>query len=183
MIVTERDKKVLNFIEKFNVATTDTIQELFYPSIRVAQHRLKLMYDNKLLKRERDNFTSQYIYYVRKPKQLRHNLLLTDFYREMNRIVDIELFEKEFIIDNVRADGLIAYRYKNKGYIACIEVQIANEPLNVEKYEMLYFSGKYKKYFPVFPLIYAITNKKIPYTELKIIRVNEDMSNVKEVLK
>lgn len=183
MIVTERDKKVLNFIEKFNVATTDTIQELFYPSIRVAQHRLKLMYDNKLLKRERDHFTAQYIYYIRKPKQLRHDLLLTDFYREMNRLTDIELFEKEFTIDNVRPDGLIAYRYKGKSYIACIEVQIANIALDVEKYEKLFKSGKYKKYFPVFPLVYAITNKKIPYTELKIIRVNEDMSNLKEVLK
>lgn len=183
MIVTERDKKVLNFIEKFNVATTDTIQELFYPSIRVAQHRLKLMYDNKLLKRERDHFTSQYMYYIRKPKQLRHDLLLTDFYREMNRLTDIELFEKEFTIDNVRPDGLIAYRYKGKSYIACIEVQIANIALDVEKYEKLFKSGKYKKYFPVFPLVYAITNKKIPYTELKIIRVNEDMSNLKEVLK
>lgn len=183
MIVTERDKKVLNFIEKFNVATTDTIQELFYPSIRVAQHRLKLMYDNKLLKRERDHFTSQYYYYLRKPRQLRHSLLLTDFYREINRLTQIELFEKEFTIDNVRPDGLIAYRYKGKSYIACIEVQIANIALDVEKYEKLFKSGKYKKYFPVFPLVYAITNKKIPYTELKIIRVNEDMSNLKEVLK
>ena len=183
MIVTERDKKVLNFIEKFNVATTDTIQELFYPSIRVAQHRLKLMYDNKLLKRERDHFTSQYYYYLRKPRQLRHSLLLTDFYREINRLTKIELFEKELTIEHVRADGLVAYKYKSKRYIAFIEVQIANTPLDVEKYEKLFKSGKYKKYFPVFPLIYAITNKKIPYTELKIIRVNEDMSNVKEVLK
>lgn len=100
----------------------------------------------------------------------------------MNRLTDIELFEKEFTIDNVRPDGLIAYRYKGKSYIACIEVQIANIALDVEKYKKLYRNKKYKKYFPVFPLVYAITNKKIPDTELKIIRVNEDMSNLREIL-
>lgn len=182
MIVTDRDKRVLDFISKFRVATTDTIQELFYPSLRVTQNRLKLMYENKLLKRERDHFTSQYIYYLRKPKQLRHSLLLTDFYREMHKLTKIELFEKEFEIENIRADGLIAYKYKNKGYIAFVEVQIANKGLDIVKYEKLYKSKNYKKYFPVFPLVYAITNKKIPDTELKIIRVNEDMSNLKEIL-
>lgn len=183
MIVTYRDKKALDFLEKFKAARTNTIQELFYPSLRVAQHRLKLLYENKLLRRERDYFTSQYIYYIKKPKQLRHDLLLTDFYCEMNKIVDIELFEKEVTIDDIRPDGLIAYRHKKKGFIACIEVQIANEPLDVEKYEKLYRSGRYKKYFPVFPLIYVISNKNIPKTELKVIKVYEDISNLREILK
>lgn len=181
MIVTDRDKKVLDFLDKFKVATTDTIHEFFYPSLRVAQNRLKLLTDNKLLKRERDHFTRQYIYYVRKPKQLRHSLLLTDFYREMHKLAKIELFEKEFEIGNIRADGLIAYKYKNKGYIAFVEVQIANTSLDVEKYEKLYRNKKYKKYFPVFPLVYAITDRKIPDTEIEIIRVNEDMSNLREI--
>ncbi len=183
MIVTERDRKVIDFLETFKAATTNTIQELFYPSLRVTQNRLKLLYDNKLLKRERDHFTSQYIYYVRKPKQLRHDLLLTDFYREMNKIVEIELFEKEFVIADIRTDGFVAYKHKNKGYIAFIEVQIANTPLDIEKYEKLYRSGQYKKYFPIFPLIYVISDKKMPETRLKIIRVNEDMSNLGEILK
>lgn len=183
MMVTAKDKEVLQFIEKFKVATTSTISELYYHNLKWTQRRLKKLYDNKYLKRERDHFTSEYYYYIRKTRQLRHDLLLTNFYREMNKIVDIELFEKEFTIENMRADGLIAYRHKNKGYIAFVEVQIANIPLDVEKYESLYKSGKYKKYFPVFPLIYAITDKKIPNTTLKVIRINEDMSNLREVLK
>ena len=97
----------------------------------------------------------------------------------MNKIVDIELFEKEVTIDDIRPDGLIAYRHKKKGFIACIEVQIANEPLDVEKYEKLYRSGRYKKYFPVFPLVYVISDRNIPDTNLKIIRINEDMSNLR----
>lgn len=178
MIVTNRDKKVLAFLDEFRIATTDTIQELFYPSLRVAQTRLKLLYDNKLIKRDRDHFTSQYYYYIKKPKQLRHDLLLTNFYREINKLADIELFKKEFTVDNIRADGLIAYK-RNKRYIAFAEVQIANTPLDILKYEKLYKSNQYKKYFPTFPFIYAITDKKIPSSSLKIIQINEDMSNIK----
>lgn len=180
MIVTNRDKEVLLFIEKFKVATTDTIWQLFYPSLRVSQTRLKLLHDNKLIKRDRDHFTSQYYYYIRKPRQLRHDLLLTDFYREMDRKAEIELFKKEFTIGDIRSDGLIAYKNNHKRFIAFIEVQISNTPLDIKKYEKLYKTKLYKNYFPAFPLIYAITDKSIPSTNLKIIKINEDMSNLKK---
>lgn len=179
MRISNNDKKTLEFIQKFNVATTNTIYDLFYPSLRMAQYRLKALYDNKILKRDRDHFTSQYCYYYKKPKQLRHDLLLTEFYRVMNKLAQIEFFEKEFPLDDVRPDGLMAYRHKNKSYIAFVEVQIANTALDVKKYEKLYQSERYKKYFPTFPLVYAITNQTIPRTGLKIIQVREDMSNLK----
>lgn len=178
MIVTERDKKLLRFIEKFRIATTDTIQELFYPSLRVAQNRLRLMTENKLLKREREHFTSQYYYYIKKPTQVRHSLLLTSFYRELTKIAQIEVFEKEFSIEDIRPDGLVAYRYDNKNYIAFVEVQISMQPLDIGKYERLYKSGKYKGYFPVFPLIIAISDKKLPETKLQVIHLDEDLKSI-----
>lgn len=170
----ERDKKVIEFIQEYKVATTETIKELFYPSLRVAQNRLKLMYDNKILQRDRDYYTSQYYYYIKKPIQVRHCQLLTDFYRHLSKKAHIELFEKEFIIENVRPDALVAYRYTNRNYIAFVEIELSNTP-NIEKYEKLYQSGQYKDYFPVFPLIYYVTDKKIPDTKLEIIRISEDM--------
>src|SRR5699024_4780390 len=99
-------------------------------------------------------FTMQYHYYIKKPRQLRHNLLLTDFYRELNKIATINFFDKEFSIEHIRADGLVVYRYKNVNYIAFVEVQISNQPLDVKKYEKLYQSGLYKnKFNGVFPMI------------------------------
>lgn len=181
-MITDRDKQVLEFLRKFKVATTDTIADIFYPSLRVAQRRLKILYENKALKRDREHFTSQFYYYIQKPKQLRHSILLTDFYRELNKIANIEFFESEFAIEHVRADALAAYRIKNRGYIAFVEVQIANMPLDIEKYENLYRSELYKKYFPVFPLIIAITDKNIPKTDLKVIQLNEKLENLKETV-
>lgn len=183
MIITDRDKAVLDFLNKFKIATTSTIAELFYPSLRYAQDRLLKLYKAKFIKRSRNNFTQEYYYYIKqKPKQLRHHLLLTDFYREMHKIADIEIFEKEVYMEGVHPDGVIAYKYKNKGYIACIEIYISHNPLNLKKYEKFYYSNKYKKYFPVFPLIFVITDRKIPQTKLKVIQINENMSNLKEVL-
>ncbi|NLY46814.1 MAG: hypothetical protein GX053_12635 [Tissierella sp.] len=181
MRITERDRKVLDFIENFKIATTDTIQELFYPSLKVAQRRLKLLHDNKYIKRDREHFTSQFYYYIRKPKQLKHSLLLTDFYRELNKTSSIELFKNEFIIEDLRSDGFVAYELKGKKDIAFVEVEISNKGFDIEKYERLYKSMKWRKLFPKFPTIIAITDKPLPSTRLKVIQVNEDMSNLKEV--
>lgn len=184
MIVTDRDKLVLEFINKFKFATTDTIAELFYPNLVIARRRLKLLYDNKLLKRDRDHFTAQYYYYNTKSKQMKHQLLLTDFYRELNKIAEIVFFENEFKCENVIADALAVYKLNEIAYVAFIEVEISNKGIDLDKYEKLFRSNKYEKYFNgVFPLIIAITNKTIPKTSLKIIEVNEDIENLRGKLK
>ena len=176
-MIMKRDKEALDFIDKFKIATTDTLAELFYPSIQIAQRRLKILTDDKHIKRERDHFTMQYHYYQKKTTQSRHSILLTDFYRELNKIADIEFFDKEFSIGNMRSDGLVVYKKNNTNYVAFIEVQIANTPIDIDKYEKLYRSGTYKSYFNnVFPLIIVITNKSIPKTKLKVIKVNENIN-------
>ncbi|WP_427340768.1 hypothetical protein [Caloranaerobacter sp. DY30410] len=180
-MITKRDREVINFIKKFKVATTSTIAELFYPSLRVAQRRLMTLVSHRELKRERYYINQEYMYYIKKPKQLRHRLLLTDFYREIHKLgFEIEYFDNEVIIDDIRPDGLLAYRYQNKAYIAFVEVEISNKGLNISKYKKLLKTGKYKKYFPVFPIIIAITDHKIPIQQdLVIIQVKEDLSNIK----
>lgn len=180
-MITKRDRTVIEWLEKFGVAKTDTIAEIFYPNIKVARRRLKAIYDANLLKREREHFTSQYYYYTKKPQQLYHKILLTDFYKDLNKKVNIKLFENEYVCEDIRADGLVAYEINNETYIAFVEIQISNQPLDIAKYDRLYRSGKYKLHFKTnnFPLVIAITNKNnIPKTNFKIIRINEDMSNL-----
>lgn len=184
MIIKEAEKKVLSYLNEFKIATTDTLADLFYPSLRYAQHRLKQMYDNKLLKRDRDHFTAQYYYYITKPRQLRHSLLVTHFYRELNKIADIEYFRPEFThFEGIRPDAFIAYELQGEKDMAFLEVEISNNGLDIEKYERLYKLGEWKGYnFPKFPNIIAITDKNIPNTKLKIIQISEEISNLREVL-
>lgn len=183
MIVTNRDRKVIDFINEMNCVSTRTIYELFYPSLRVTQNRLKLMADNKVVKRDRDNITNQYYYYMDiKPKQIHHNILLSNFYNELRKIAKIEAFKKEFTIADIRPDGLAVYTINKQSYIACIEVELSNKP-DVEKYEKLYSSGKYKSYFGgVFPLIIFITDKMMPDTKLKVVSVNESIENLRGII-
>lgn len=181
MIVTERDNQVILFIEKFKIATTSTISGLFYPSLRVAQHRLKLLYENKLLKRDRDPFTGQYYYYNKKPIQIRHSLLLTNFYREINKLVDVKLFENEFThFEGIRPDGFLAVEFSNKKKeIYFVETEISNKP-DIEKYEELYKSNQWKSVFPKFPKLIFVTDKTVGESKLfDVIKIGENLKDIK----
>jgi predicted DNA-binding transcriptional regulator len=183
-MITKRDLEVIKFIEQFKVARTSTIQELFYPSLRVAQRRLKIITERGFLKRDQAIINQEYIYYVKKPKQLLHSILLTDFYREIHKLgFEIEYFDNEVAIEDIRPDGLLAYRYKDKAYISFVEVEISNKGLDIDKYKKLYATGKYKAYFPIFPLTIVITNQSIDTEqEFKIITIREDLTDISKLL-
>lgn len=179
----QRDREIIAFLEQFKVATTEAIAELFFPSLRMAQRRLSRLVDYGVLKREREHFTFQYVYYIEKPKQLHHRLVLTEFYKEIKRLgIEVVKFENEFtFFDGIRPDGFIAYKYNNKNYIAYIETELSNKP-NISKYEELYKSDKWKEVLPVFPSIIWITDHKVAKTELNIICIKKDLSNIKEIV-
>lgn len=178
-MITQRDRMVLAYLQNYKCAHTSTLT-MFYPDIRTCQRRLKILYDSREIGRARDNLNAEYIYYLTKPKQLRHSVLLTDFLREFSRIATIETCKPEVTIGNVRADALIGYKRKGVRQLAFVEVQISNTPLDIQKYEKLYYSKQWEKKIPLFPAIIAITDKKIPETKLQVIRINEDLSNLKE---
>jgi hypothetical protein len=178
-MITKRDKLMLAYLQEYKCAHTSTLRE-FYPDLRTTQRRLKALYENHEVGRARDNINAEYIYYLIKPKQLRHSVLLTDFLREFSRIATIESCKPEVTIGNIRADALIGYKRKGVRHLAFVEVQISNAALDIQKYEKLYYSKEWEKKIPLFPSIIVITDRKIPDTKLQVIRINEDLSNLKE---
>ncbi|WP_099192258.1 hypothetical protein [Tepidibacter mesophilus] len=184
--ITKRDQLMLDFLKEVKIAKTFTLSDMFYPSLRVAQRRLKTLYDNKVIKRYREYVGQEYIYYIdRKPNQTKHSLLLTDFIRELNKINNIEIIKvkKELTLSNVRADGFVAFKYNENTYIACIEIEISNNKFNTKKYEELYLSQDYKKYLPTFPIILGITNKKIESSKyFDVLKIKTDFSNMNDLL-
>jgi hypothetical protein len=126
----------------------------------------------------RDNINSEYIYYKSKPEpgKLNQITLLTDFLYQFSRMATIRYCNTE--IGGLLSDALISYMYQNKPYLAFIEVPISNNPLDVLKYEKLFYSGIWKKKLPCFPAIIAITDLKIPHSVLSIMQVHEDLSNI-----
>lgn len=182
-MITQRDIKVIKFIEKFKVARTSTVQQLFYPSVRIAQRRLREITNQGFLKRSQTIINQEYMYYIKKPKQLLHSILLTDFYREIDKLVRIEYFENEVQIDEIRPDGILAYKFQGKAYIAFVEVEISNKGLDINKYLKLLNTNRYKKYFPTFPLLIAITNQNIKErSDFKLIQIKEGLENITRIV-
>ncbi|MTI65137.1 MAG: hypothetical protein FH753_00855 [Firmicutes bacterium] len=187
-MITTRDQEVIKFIEKFKVAKTSTLTELFYPSTRVAQRRLAKIVEHRLLNRSRAYVSTEYMYYInRKPKQLRHKLILSNFYGELSKMFSLIGFNVEQTFSDLRADGFAGFKLNkddDTSFLAFIEVEISNNKFNTEKYKKFLYTQEYKTCgLDTFPQIIAITNKKIDECEdLEIIQIKEDLSDV-EVLK
>lgn len=183
-MLTERDNKVLDFVEEFKAVKTSTIQELFYPSLQVAQRRLRDIIKNSDLKRERYTIDSEYVYYFKKSTQQRHDLILTDFYRELHKRSDIIRFDKEFTkIQRIRPDAFVVYKHQGKNYIAFIEIEISNKGLDTEKYKRMYLEKSYKNILPNFPQIIAVTNRNFQKQEFKIHKLSTNLDNINLIFK
>lgn len=151
------DYEVIDFLSVYKVASVDTITELFYKNPRTARHRLKVLYDNKLVCRARTSVTNQYVYYIKKqPTLLRHSLLVTDFYRDLHKYTSsIAFFTKEPNLNGKKPDAVFGYRVNGRECIGLLEVEISNKGFDNGKYTDLNFC----KIFPYSPKLFIVSNK------------------------
>lgn len=181
-MLTDRDTQVLSFLEEFHVATTSTLQSLFYPSTRVSQRRLKVLTEYGYLKRERSHIDTEYIYYLKKPKQIRHCLLRTEFLKVLHSLDNVKIIKYMCEFDKfegLRPDAFIVIKVNGSYMLIFLEVEISSKGLDMEKYRKLYLTEKYKEYFDTFPVVVVISNRKIRCKEeFRIVQIREDMSNI-----
>ena len=133
--------------------------------------------------RSRSSVTNQYIYYIKKqPAQLRHSLLITDFYRELHKYTSsIAFFTKEPNLNGKKPDAVFGYRKNGSECIGLLEVEISNKGFDNEKYSDLSFC----KMFPYSPKLFIISNKsKVNTKGMKIdyVILDIEMSNLKNVV-
>lgn len=177
MVIQERDTRLLNFLDEFKVAKTSTLIELFYPSYHVATRRLSQLTKNGDVKRERGGWSSEYYYYLKKPKHFRHSLLLTEFYRELHKIADIKHFIVEPKFGNIRPDGIVGYTLNGKNHFAMVEVEISHKGFNSEKYNNFDWQS-FLKYEPELIVISDYRSDCKRYKTYKI-KTNMDLSPLK----
>lgn len=178
MKLTKRDLEVIEFLEIHKIATSTTIDHFFYHSKRVAQRRLKAMYDSKYLKRSQNYINEDYSYYLDKPKQFKHSLLITEFYREFSKCVDIKKFEIQKKIDNIIPDALIGYIENNKKKVAILEIEISNKGFDYSKY----LNFPFQKYFNTMPDVFIVTKQRIKLNDkinfIHIRDINKDLFQI-----
>jgi hypothetical protein len=177
-VLMPRDQQVIDFVDKFNVASASQLKRLFYPSTTIANRHLTALCNAKYLKRERGNINLQYTYYMRKNNQFLHTLCVTEFYcRLIEEGFEIDEFTPEYIIGNVRADAYVKAGYGEYTHHFFIEVHRNNNPFDWQKY--LGIVNKFK----VFPKIIVITDKKItiPNNNLKFIQIKENCKDIQQI--
>jgi hypothetical protein len=122
-----------------------------------------------------------YIYYVRKPGNYIHDLLVTEFYRELHKRSKILNFVIEKEIGEIRPDAIFGFEIDGKQRLGLLEVEISHKGFDFEKYETFYRSGVYKEYFPVMPMVYIVGRSiKVPKTSIvEYTIINTDLTNLK----
>lgn len=178
-MLTSRDFEIIGFVRELKLASTDTIAQSFFPTLNSCRKRLKIIVDHGYLKRSRDIVSAQYVYYTSKPKQFRHSLLVSDFYRELSKIATIRRFKAEPEYDDIRPDAIIGYEINGVKYLALLEVEISNKGLDLYKYNKLYANERYKKFFPVMPMIFVVSELKfLPPTPYKTVLIDTQFKNL-----
>lgn len=168
MFLTNRDKEILKFIEEYGSITINQCSQIFFTHCKQnyyqARKRLKLLSDNKYLKRYRKDMRSETIYYLHKKLSI-HDLKVLDVYSYLVYSgASIKFFKQEYIIPvedkNYRADALIEFVYKDYFYTILVEVDYTHytsQKKLLDIYTSFHFQDKYKNLGEnIFPKIIII---------------------------
>lgn len=170
-MITKRDASVIAFVDMIKIAKTSTISRLFYPSYTVAARRLSEIVRQGELARNRDGWSSEYVYYRRKPKQIRHAITLSDFYRELSNQAEIKKFIVEPTLGDIRPDAVVGFVADGKERIALVEIELSNKGFDYHKYAAF----NWQKFFPAQPELIIVSNQHIRNTGYKTLAVKLDM--------
>lgn len=175
-MLTQRDRRVLRFIDAFGCATTKQIQTLCFPSLRRCQQRLYTLTMYGKLKRARDYISAEYLYYAdKKPKEIEHMRLRVDVYLQLIKDYELCTFQPEYTLGHLRADAYFEI-YRN-GYVLPFFLEIQRSPnFRQDKYEKVYNSGIWLDLWEEFPPVVVVSDHTIRYkpSSLKFIHINQN---------
>lgn len=125
--MTGRDVNIINFINKCPCCAS-TIQKIFFPgrSQRMANKRLKYLFDYGHVKRTRENTWESYFYYInRKPKQLIHyDYIARSYHWIMMQGYNILNFEVQKQYEHIRPDLIAEISKDDKSGVIPVEVEL-----------------------------------------------------------
>mgnify|MGYP000863683400 CR=1 FL=1 len=120
MKLTNRDAKIINFIENNKGATIVQLQKIFFPSYDMAAKRLKKLENNKLIKSQIQPTLGKKVYYLSKLPSF-HSLVITDVTILLRD--KIKFMQREYKIKNNYVDCIFILE---DGKTIILEVDIYN---------------------------------------------------------
>lgn len=184
IVLTDRDNKIIKFLDDYKLATTSTISTIFFNgSIRPTTRRLKLLREHGFIKSYQEFVSLEQVHYtIRKPCQIKHTVIMTNFIAKLyENNIEILKLRKEFKIGTIRSDLLLVCKINKKTYIYFIEV-CNTKAFDDKKYIKLKESNLWKEFFPVFPYIITISDKEVNTNKrLNNITMNLQLDNFNKI--
>lgn len=188
-----RDKKVVDFINTFELCRREHIKELYFEEVHhnICMRRLKKLADDGYINRVKMEGNIFVYYSERKPSKrlLSHDMYITDFVVKMlKRGYEILEFKKSFVIGNIISDAYIRYKdQEDKIRHLVLEIQLSNRIEDcINKYkDFKNIILDNKKDWNSIPRIICITDMKqrVELRGLKVLYDTTEMNNIDEILR
>lgn len=165
-------RQIISFVNDNDFITTKICERTIFKGnkhpIIQSQAKLKLLYDNKILKRYSKLYNNEYIYY-RNKRPTEHKKLIIELYSWINYYADeIIYYAKEQTFNKRRCDLNIVFKIKDEICGLWCEVDV-NHPTTQKKLDEIYDDGFIQQwykdefgvdYFPAFLVVTATGDKR-----------------------
>ena len=190
----KRDNDILKFIETYGGTNTNTIANLFFKDTLnayiLASKRLKILYNNKLLKRCRKSINSEYVYYINKPIS-EHKAKILETYSKISQLGKVIKFDMEVEIPNAkrRIDGLIELEIEDEEYISTyvfiLEIDKTHNT-SFKKIKDIYNSQHFQKQYDIFPSFVIVKrnewDKKLKDKTINLVNLSWNLENINDII-
>ena len=193
--LTDRDKKMINFIHNTNmIFTIRQIADIFYKtgnpksSYVVATRRLKVARDFGYLKMTEKIMGEPSVYYRDKvPKEPKHKLLMSEFLRMLSvngfTIIEVETEYQGFREYSLVPDMRVIIEYNNEKYVVFVEVDLTKGFTSEEKYYQVFKNMKnLKEQIPYKVLLVSVCDKPFATNYVNPIRLKTDFSDFNRLI-
>lgn len=144
MLITDRDKEIIDFIYDIGFSSIKTISDMFFNDCRygydLARKRLKKIYDvGGYIKKFNNSETCEIIYVPENSKLKKvsmHNMKILDYICKI-RCLGCNIKEVEFepVFDNIKPDAILKFEFNGYEYFQILEVQLRHDFVNLKRYE------------------------------------------------
>ena len=187
-----RDKKVVDFINTFELCRREHVKELFFNEVHenICMRRLKKLAEDGHIERVKMEGNVFVYYSNKKPSKrlLSHDMYITDFIVEMiKQDYEILEFKKSFCIGNIISDAYVKYQ-DQQGRVRhmVLEIQLNNKVEDcINKYkDFKNIILENRKDWKSIPRIICITDMKqrVELRGLKVLYDTTQLNNINEIL-
>lgn len=194
-MITDRDREIINFIDKIGFSTINHIADLFFNgnnfSYDLARRRLKKIRDNgNYLRSVYCSEINKLIYIPINSKKISvkiHDIKLVDYLIKLKKlgcnIKEFEMFPK---FNNVIPDMFVRFEFDGYEYYQIVEIQLRHDNVDVNRLSkeenIRCILDRCDNTLPTLVIIqdtrYDYSNLDTPYD---IVKINTDMSNIGKI--